>query len=112
MVTLILPFWTKALARLYGADRKPGLSNIKVRLPTTRFKTLSLSFGRKRDCRTRKVRLWQILTAIPSATWKSMSRVLRVDRSIKDKPMTFAIKAAKEFDQNPQQYATQEAQGA
>lgn len=66
-----------------------------MRLPTTRFKTLSLSFGRKEESRTRKVRLWKILTGIPSATWKSMSRVLRVDQSIKDKPITFAVKAAK-----------------
>ena len=38
---------------------------------------------------------WLIINEIPYATWKSTSRVLRVDHSIKDKRITFAPKAAK-----------------
>ena len=38
---------------------------------------------------------WQTIGEIPSATWKSMSKLLRVDHSIREKRTTFAPKAAK-----------------
>ena len=38
---------------------------------------------------------WQIIGEILSAIWKSMSRVLRVDHSIREKRTSFAPKAAK-----------------
>ena len=38
---------------------------------------------------------WLILSEIPYATWKSISKVLRVDQNIKVKRITFAVKAAK-----------------
>ena len=38
---------------------------------------------------------WLIVNEIPYARWRLMSKVLRVDHSIRDKRITFALKAAK-----------------